>query len=65
MSAPKQTFAFLHMSAHTSAHVKNGRWVGLVGLSLFLVACASAPMVNNKPSSYFNDREAVESPLTV
>ena len=64
MSAPKQTFAFLHMSAHTSAHVKNGRWVGLVGLSLFLVACASAPMVNNKPSSYFNDREAVESPLT-
>ena len=27
MSAPKQTSALLHMSAHTSAHVKNGRWV--------------------------------------
>ena len=60
MSAPEQTFTFLHISAH----VKAGRWVGLIGLSLFLVACASAPMVNNKPASYFNDRGAVESPLT-
>ena len=60
MSAPEQTFTFLHISAH----VKAGRWVGLIGLSLFLVACASAPMVNDKPASYFNDRGAVESPLT-
>ena len=64
MSAPEQNFTFLKMSARTSAYVKAGRWVGLIGLSLFLVACASAPMVNDKPSSYFNDREAVESPLT-
>ena len=64
MSAPEQNFTFLNMSARTSAYVKAGRWVGLIGLSLFLVACASAPMVNDKPSSYFNDREAVESPLT-
>ena len=60
MSAPEQTFTFLHISAH----VKAGRWVGLIGLSLFLVACASAPMVNDKPASYFNDRRSVESPLT-
>jgi len=60
MSAPEQTFTFLHISAH----VKAGRWVGLIGLSLFLVACASAPMVNDKPASYFNYRGAVESPLT-
>ena len=60
MSAPEQTFTFLHISAH----LKAGRWVGLIGLSLFLVACASAPMVNDKPASYFNDRGAVESPLT-
>jgi len=60
MSAPEQTFTFLHISVH----VKAGRWVGLIGLSLFLVACASAPMVNDKPASYFNDRGAVESPLT-
>ena len=60
MSAPEQTFTYLHISAH----VKAGRWVGLIGLSLFLVACASAPMVNDKPASYFNDRGAVESPLT-
>ena len=64
MSAPEQNFTFLNMSARTSAYVKAGRWVGLIGLSLFLVACASAPMVNDKPSSYFNDRGAVESPLT-
>ena len=64
MSAPEQYFTFLNMSAHTSALMKTGRWVGLIGLSLLLIACASAPMVNDKPSSYFNDREAVESPLT-
>ena len=43
MSDPEQYFTFLNMSAHTSALMKTGRWVGLIGLSLFLVACASAP----------------------
>ena len=51
MSAPEQYFTFLNMRAHTSALMKTGRWVGLIGLSLLLIACAAAPMVNDRHAS--------------
>lgn len=64
MSAPEQNFTSTHKSARINAHTKTGGLAGLIGMSLFLVACASAPMVEDKPASYFNDRGAVGSPLT-